>query len=138
MFARTCTFIDTKNMVHDKCCWLNDLFEHFSWCYSLIWNKPKIMVGKTFFYHQGKSFIGLNPFDKKSHCLHILVYWKKTLHFIYHGLVTTVLVILFITITSKVQNYPLPWLYFIFFVQWLKNFCLNQKGIVKVPLITNH
>jgi len=22
-------------------------------------------VGKTFFYHEGKSFIGLNPFGKK-------------------------------------------------------------------------
>ena len=135
MFARTCTFIDTKNMVHDKCCWLNDLFEHFSWCYSLIWNKPKIMVGKTFFYHQGKSFIGR---QKKSLPAYFGILEEKTLHFMYHSLVTTVLVILFITITSKVQNYPLPWLYFILFVQWFKNFCLNQKGIVKVPLITNH
>ena len=86
------------------------------------------MVGKTSFYHQGKSFIGLNPFDKKSHCLHILVYWKKTLHFIYHGLVTTVLVILFITITSKVQNYPFTLVTFYLVCSVIKEIMFESKG----------
>jgi len=72
------------------------------------------MVGKTFFYHQGKSFIGR---QKKSLPAYFGILEEKTLHFMYHSLVTTVLVILFITITSKVQNYQLPWLHFIFFVQ---------------------
>ena len=88
---------------------------------------------QNFLLSSRKKLYWAEPFWQKSHCLHILIYCrrKKTLHFMYHGLVTTVLVILFITITSKVQNYQLPWLHFIFFCSVIQDLLFESKGHCK-------